>query len=200
MDIRPANLFIGHNMDLKIGDFGFAAKFDNHFQTVFDTAGNDLEYMSPEMLNKSGYTFGQVVRWAMGILIFHLLVGRTPFAAPDYIPVQNKQRTIVENVTSRMIDAKFPPKSDFSEEVRSLVGRLLNKNNYMRPTSIDEVCSEDFFMKNKIPRFLPLSCLSELPDIAINKPSCGEVIQHPQLKKHSSCIVQQSDPGEIEFM
>ena len=85
-DLRPANLLVGNNLELKICDFGSATKFEKCSQSIFEMAGNDYAYMAPEMLNKGGYNIGMIDRWAIGVLIYRMLVGTTPFTVKDDIP------------------------------------------------------------------------------------------------------------------
>ena len=51
----------------------------SNFQTTCGTP----EYVSPEMLDQSGHDIGADY-WALGILIYECLAGKTPFASDYY--------------------------------------------------------------------------------------------------------------------
>lgn len=76
-DIKPANLLI-HNGRIKIIDFGYATKH-NPGQLQSGVCGTP-NYMAPEILATGGYSFGVDV-WALGITVYRMLFGRTPFRA-----------------------------------------------------------------------------------------------------------------------
>jgi serine/threonine protein kinase len=81
--LKPGNILLGHNLEVKIADFGLAAKLKfagERRQTVCGTPN----FMSPEQIqNKKGHSFESDV-WALGIIIYYLLVGLPPFMASDY--------------------------------------------------------------------------------------------------------------------
>ena len=106
------------------------------------------------MLNKGGYTIGLIDRWAIGILIYRMLVGTPPFTVKDDIPQYAKGRAYINKICNRSLEVTFPADREFSDEVKSLVSRLLAKNHFMRPVSCEEILNDDFFIRTKVPRFL----------------------------------------------
>ncbi|CAM9189042.1 unnamed protein product, partial [Hapterophycus canaliculatus] len=75
-DIKPENFLMGKSGTLKLTDFGFARELepDERLYSQFGTP----EYVAPEVLNGSGHGMA-VDLWALGVLIYELLVGQTPF-------------------------------------------------------------------------------------------------------------------------
>lgn len=69
---------MGKSGTLKLTDFGFARQLapDERLFSQFGTP----EYVAPEVLNGCGHGM-PVDLWALGVLIYELLVGRTPFKA-----------------------------------------------------------------------------------------------------------------------
>ena len=73
----PLFMFLGDNMDLKIGNFFFATKVDNK-EKLFEKIYTDPHFMAPEIWLNDEYSF-EVDIWSLGIIMFYLLTGNYPF-------------------------------------------------------------------------------------------------------------------------
>mmetsp|Transcript_67573 Transcript_67573/g.98813 ORF Transcript_67573/g.98813 Transcript_67573/m.98813 type:complete len:363 (-) Transcript_67573:80-1168(-) len=73
-DLKPENLMLDRSGNCKITDFGFAKVVQDRTWTMLGTP----EYVAPEIIRSEGYSFS-VDWWAMGILLYELLVGWPPF-------------------------------------------------------------------------------------------------------------------------
>lgn len=67
------------NFKTYISDFGLSTQIEGGSQHVMTICGTPL-YSSPELLKKVGYSY-KVDIWAVGIICYELLMGRTPFHA-----------------------------------------------------------------------------------------------------------------------
>jgi NIMA (never in mitosis gene a)-related kinase len=54
-DLKPANIFISSDGSLKIGDLGLGRSFSSETLEAYSKVGTPL-YMSPELIQDSGYT------------------------------------------------------------------------------------------------------------------------------------------------
>ncbi|KAK4879575.1 hypothetical protein RN001_007721 [Aquatica leii] len=96
-DLKPENLLLDPKGNLKLTDFGFAKKLGSRGRTY--TFAGTPEYIAPEIVLNRGHDKA-VDYWALGILIFELLVGRTPFRSNDssYMKTYNLILRGIENV------------------------------------------------------------------------------------------------------
>lgn len=118
-DLKPENLLIDYQGFFKLADFGRSVD-------TLDTEGYTTgfsgtpEYMAPEMVSRSPYSFASDW-WSLGCLLFELLTGRTPFA--------HKSRSSLYKMILKD-DILLP---DFlSAEVKDLLTQLLDKDPMSR--------------------------------------------------------------------
>eukprot|EP00301_Raphidiophrys_heterophryoidea_P000792 c10394_g1_i1.p1 GENE.c10394_g1_i1~~c10394_g1_i1.p1 ORF type:complete len:554 (-),score=96.02 c10394_g1_i1:394-2055(-) len=110
-DLKPENMLVAADGHIKISDFG-SATADKQTDSKMTFVGT-AEYVSPEVLN-GGSASESSDLWALGCVIYQLLVGQPPFRGDtDYI--------IFEKILAR----KFVFPDHFPQEARDLVDRLL---------------------------------------------------------------------------
>ncbi|KAJ0422787.1 kinase-like domain-containing protein [Aspergillus carlsbadensis] len=95
-DLKPENLLLDRHGHLKITDFGFAKEVPDITWTLCGTP----DYLAPEVVASKGYN-KSVDWWSLGILIFEMLCGFTPFWD------QGSPVKIYQNILQGRI--KFPP-------------------------------------------------------------------------------------------
>jgi len=78
-DIKLENVYLDDRGTIKIGDFGWACHKHN---LKSDSVVGTLHYMAPEMLSEDEYDY-KVDIWAMGVLLYEMLVGELPFYGAD---------------------------------------------------------------------------------------------------------------------
>jgi serine/threonine protein kinase len=93
-DLKPANLFLATRSDgsrhVKVLDFGVSKSLldsssGQHALTVTSSVVGSPLYMSPEQLDSAKDVDRRTDIWALGVVLFELLTGRTPFRG-DSIP------------------------------------------------------------------------------------------------------------------
>ena len=130
-DIKPENILLDQEGRCKLADFGWS-NFEegNKFR---DTYCGTPEYLAPEMVTKSGHN-ESVDIWALGVLLFEMLTGRTPFNfTGDRIQLFNNIKTL-----------RIVWTDDFPQLAKDLVGRILRLNPKDRLT-LDQMINHQWF-------------------------------------------------------
>jgi serine/threonine protein kinase len=74
-DLKAENILLDANGPIKLVDFGFAKQIND--RETYTLCGSP-EYLAPEVINNSGHGLA-VDWWALGVLIYEILVGRPSF-------------------------------------------------------------------------------------------------------------------------
>jgi len=118
-DLKPENILIDNQGYLKLVDFGFA-KREKH--KAFTTCGTP-DYFSPELVLGRGYGKGND-HWGLGILMYEIISGFTPFSGPD-----DNQNEVCKRIVRQPLE--FP--EDFKDnEAKRLMAVLLQKDPLKR--------------------------------------------------------------------
>ena len=153
-DLKLGNLFLTDKMELKIGDFGLATKLDYDGEKKKTVCGTP-NYIAPEVLDGGGHSY-EVNIWAIGIIIYLLILGKAPFETNDI-------KTTYKCIKS--INYKFPENSKISYPAVKLIRRLLVKDPKDRPT-FEDILMDDFFNQGTaIPKLLPSASLATPPSL-----------------------------------
>lgn len=75
--MKPENLLLDSNKNVKLIDFGFGNTF--HKDRLLDTFCGSPFYAAPEMIQGIKYIGPEVDVWSLGVILYTLLSGRLPF-------------------------------------------------------------------------------------------------------------------------
>ncbi|KAJ1335125.1 protein kinase A [Microdochium nivale] len=109
-DLKPENLLLDRHGHLKITDFGFAKLVPDKTWTLCGTP----DYLAPEVVSNKGYN-KSVDWWSLGVLIYEMLCGYTPFWD------NSSQMKIYENILRG--EVKYP--AYVNPDAQNLLERLI---------------------------------------------------------------------------
>ncbi|XP_035734637.1 cGMP-dependent protein kinase 2-like isoform X2 [Vespa mandarinia] len=111
-DLKPENILIDQNGYVKLTDLG-SSKFIGPYKTM--TYVGTLEYLAPEVIQSLGYNRAADY-WSLGIVIYELLLGWTPFQGINEVDVGNNIIAGIETVEMPKI---------LSHSAKDIIQRLL---------------------------------------------------------------------------
>ena len=124
-DLKPEN-FMFESGELKLIDFGLAAKVEEHSVEEMHSQVGTAFYVAPEVL-KGKYNFKCDI-WSVGIILYLMITGTAPYPAQHSEELFNAISTFKLDVNSVVL-------SQASPEVRDLLSLLLSRNPDDRPTA-----------------------------------------------------------------
>jgi serine/threonine protein kinase len=142
-DLKPANLFCvrrpnGSNC-IKVLDFGISK------MATLGDSGSSLSmtgtatmmgtpfYMSPEQMESARNTDGRTDIWALGVILFELLTGQTPFGG-ESLP------QVCLSVTSRPAPSVRALRPEVPPPVEAAIHKCLEKDRTKRYPTVGELC------------------------------------------------------------
>ena len=155
-DLKPENILLDANGHIALCDFGLS-KANLTKNDTTNTFCGTTEYLAPEvLLDEQGYT-KMVDFWSLGVLVFEMCCGWSPFYAED-------TQQMYKNIAFGKV--RFP-RDALSTEGRNFVKGLLNRNPKHRlgaNRDAQELIEHAFFhdidwaalgQKNLVPPFKP---------------------------------------------
>ncbi|KAF7992936.1 hypothetical protein HCN44_005717 [Aphidius gifuensis] len=141
-DVKPDNMLLDKYGHLKLADFGTCMRMDSDGLVRSDTAVGTPDYISPEVLQSQGGegVYGRECDWwSVGVFLYEMLVGDTPFYADSLVGTYSK---IMDHRNS----LEFPTEFDISELAKNLISAfLIDRNNRLGRNGIDEIKLHPFF-------------------------------------------------------
>jgi len=126
-DLKPENILLDANGHIALCDFGLS-KANLTKNDTTNTFCGTTEYLAPEvLLDEHGYT-AMVDFWSLGVLVFEMCCGWSPFYAED-------TQQMYKNIAFGKV--RFP-RDALSVEGRNFVKGLLNRNPKHRLGATDD--------------------------------------------------------------
>lgn len=129
-DLKPSNILIDKDGNLKITDFGLAKNIIETGKTK--SLCGTHEYLAPEMIIGTPYSFS-VDWWALGIIAYRLICGILPFTNPNLSKLYDK-------ITS----CKYRIPHRIEPDQRDFISGLLKKDPNERLT-FEQIKTHEYF-------------------------------------------------------
>ncbi|KAM0951812.1 putative protein kinase CAMK-CAMKL-CHK1 family [Dioscorea sansibarensis] len=134
-DIKPQNLLLDADGNLKVADFGLSAIPETLKNGVLHTSCGTLAFTAPEVLRRVGYDGSQSDAWSCGIVLYFFLTGRLPFGDAS-TPIMYK----------RMLSRCYSFPLSFPPAARQVINGFLDPNPSTR-LSIKGIIDLPWFIK-----------------------------------------------------
>lgn len=135
-DIKPQNILLDHDGNLKVSDFGLSALPELLRDGLLHTSCGTPAFTAPEVVRRKGYDGAKADAWSCGIILFLLLAGYLPF---------NEANIAVMYQKMYLRDFEFP--CWISKSAQRVISRLLDPNPQNRIT-IEELIRISWFKRS----------------------------------------------------
>eukprot|EP00906_Rhabdomonas_costata_P009016 RCo012781 len=119
-DLKPGNVFMVGNGNVKIGDFGISKVLSTTSMYAFSLMGTP-SYIAPELMVGQPYSFG-VDLWALGCILYEMAALHPPFVASNFM-------ALVLQITNGKYD---PLPTQYSPALSGVVNSLLVQDPHDR--------------------------------------------------------------------
>lgn len=140
-DIKPQNIMLLENGQIKVMDFGIARFARSETRSTSDKAIGSVHYISPEQA-RGEHTGPPTDLYSVGVMMFEMLTGQLPFEADSAVSVAIKQISASPQ-RPREINPEIP------EGLEDIVIRAMQKDPAKRYQSADEMLRDiEIFKRN----------------------------------------------------
>ena len=128
-DIKPANILLDQNGQVKVTDFGLSQTLASH---GYMQGTGTYAYMAPEDFSDEPATDIRKDIWSVGVILYRMLTGTRPYTASTPNNPFSWQKALETQTPRSLVD--FLPNAPAS--LQSIVNLALHKNKYKRFPSV----------------------------------------------------------------
>ncbi len=145
-DIKPQNIMLKQNGEIKVMDFGIARFARSETRTMTDKAIGSVHYIAPEQA-KGSKTDARADIYSVGVMLYEMLTGQLPFEAENAVSVA---------VMQLQVDPKMPRSlnPDIPEGLEQITIQAMQKDPRNRYQSASDMLLDiEDFKRNPSIRF-----------------------------------------------
>jgi len=142
-DLKPQNLMIDREGNVRIMDFGIARSLKVKGLTGAGVVIGTPEYMSPEQIEGQDVDNRSDI-YSLGIILYEMMTGRVPFEGDTFLSIAVKQKT-VQPRNPRELNAQIP------EDLNRLILHCLEKDRDRRYQKVEDIQAELAKIEKGIP-------------------------------------------------
>lgn len=155
-DLKPENLLMFDGETVKLTDFGWSAQNDEIRNTFCGTQ----EYLAPEMIRGTGHN-EKLDIWTIGVLLFEMVHGKTPFYESKGMGDVRLQRKLIEK---RILEGHFKIDEAMQVPTKRVIMAMLHPDPVKRPSAHDLLTNFQFFSQSRTSTTRSRSITSAPPD------------------------------------
>ena len=118
-DIKPDNIMVDCNNDVKLIDFGFASPIENCYSINHKRREGTVEYMTPEMNEGECYRAQDADLFSLGVVLYTMRTGMFPFDKAT--PTNMYYKELQKNKNEKFWKLAGKPDDYFSDEFKDLI-------------------------------------------------------------------------------
>lgn len=139
-DLKPANILLDQDGNVKITDFGLSKIIDADSMELTSQGAGTYWYLPPECFLKDARISNKVDVWSIGVIYYQMLVGKRPFGHG-----QTQDAILADGTILNARAVHFPEEQALSAECQNFIRACLMYDQVLRPT-IADLCSHPYIL------------------------------------------------------
>ncbi len=187
-DIKPNNVMITKEGNVKITDFGLAKDQTNSAQTITVGSGGTLFYMSPEHIKGLSFTDKRSDIYSIGMTIYEMIAGSVPFKNID------SDFDIRESIVRKEVEKPTVYNPDIPVELEKIVMKAVAKKAEDRYQTIEEMLQAVVDFESKY-------CIYDIVEDVLHKKqkSDRKKVKEDPFKKVEKRVNESERPQELRI-
>ena len=191
-DIKLQNYLINDENTIKLADFGLSVNINRKRKHKHTSICGTPGYIPPEVVERSQNITPAVDIWSLGVCTFLMLTARQPFNVGDRKETYEKIKNL---------DYKFPEKPVLSDEAKSFIESIFQKDPAKRPTA-ESLLKHPFIARRRRKHEKVNNKAEQDTKIADKKSKEGKIeIDHDGSEKHTErdIVLENENKEEINI-
>ena len=137
LDLKPGNILVNENGNVKLLDFGVSRLIDENSETP---GSFTLAYAAPEQIKREGANTGSDI-YALGVILYEILADAHPYQA-SFSDRQQLKKRILNGDYQPLKPDKNSGNKDFDDDLRLICEKAMATEPDQRYTSVDELAGD----------------------------------------------------------